>query len=248
MAKRHGVKRFYSARPGRRPRSPAGGANSRVDPVPASRRIALDAIDWSLAIRTINVEHVGRLADAAVLPPILVWEFETGRYRGIDGYHRWRLAKSRGETTVVAAVHRFPAGAAGEKAFDLECVRANLRHGLPLTRDERDRAIVRIWRRWGQREGGEGETLEDLGRLFNLTKQRIHQIVAAAQRSDVPGARSDRIVNLMQRRNPGERRPNPGGSPQPAGCRACSRIQNSSASCFARTRTRLATSFVRSAR
>ena len=152
-----------------------------------TREISPDAIDWSGAIRSINVDHVERLAGAAQLPAIKVWEFQPGRYRGIDGYHRWRLAKDRGDKVVEVIVLHFPKGSEGEKAFDFECVQSNLQHGLPLTREERDRAIIQIWNRWGADTAmSGGETLESLGKLFNLTKQRIHQIVSTAE---LPAAR-----------------------------------------------------------
>jgi hypothetical protein len=183
-------------------------------PLPAQRppeqyRIPIDSIDWSSAIRPLNVAHVGRLGDAAQLPAIAVWEFERGKYRGIDGYHRWRLAKARREQTVSAAVQHFPAGEAGEKAFDLACVRSNLQHGLPLTREERDGAIVRIWSRWGRSSlRAEGETLDTLGSLFNLTKQRVHQIVSAADAAEA--ARVPQRSAAKARRSRTGRRAAPG--------------------------------------
>lgn len=148
----------------------------------------IDAIDWSRAIRSINVDHVQRLAGAAQLPAIKAWEIRPGACLGIDGYHRWRLAKERGDRVVEVIVRRFPKGREGEKAFDLECVRSNLQHGLPLTREERDAAIIQIWKRWGAQGAlSRGETLESLGKLFNLTKQRIHQIVSLAEpEADAP--------------------------------------------------------------
>jgi len=61
---------------------------------------------------------------------------------------------------------------------------------LPLSREERDRAILRIWQRWGGARV-EGETLDHLGQIFNLTKQRIHQIVRSGDRNDAtPGGPS----------------------------------------------------------
>ncbi|HWW86755.1 MAG TPA: hypothetical protein VNZ26_24335 [Vicinamibacterales bacterium] len=159
---------------------PAQGTD-RAEPRPAVlRQIPLDVVDWSLAIRPISVEHVERLGAVALLPPVKVWEFQAGQYRGIDGFHRWKLAKDRGEKSIGAIIRRFPKGAEGEKAFDFECIQSNLAHGLPLKREERDRAIVRVWTRWGQQgERSSGETLDSLGKLFNLTKQRIHQILVA---------------------------------------------------------------------
>jgi hypothetical protein len=180
LPRKRAVKSFYSPRPASRPKpkhtSPTRPAAQR----PASQEIPLASIDWSYTLRAINVEHVERLAGAASLPPIAVWEYQPRRYRGIDGYHRWRLAKHRGAAVVPALVHRFPSGPAGEKAFEFECVRTNLQHGLPLTREERNRAIARLWNRWGRTHAHPGgHTLDDLGRLFNLTKQRVHQILAA---------------------------------------------------------------------
>ena len=145
-------------------------------PTPAKRHIATEAIDWSLALRSINLEHIERLSGAEHLPPIKVWEYASGRFRGIDGFHRWGVAKERGDKNVEVIVRHFPAGKQGDKAFDFECIQSNLEHGLPLSREERDRAILRIWQRWGGARV-EGETLDHLGQIFNLTKQRIHQIV-----------------------------------------------------------------------
>jgi hypothetical protein len=142
--------------------------------------IQVDAIDWSLAIRPVNVDHLQELAGAAHLPAIKVHEYQPGSYRGIDGHHRWQLAKARGDRTITAVVRRFPQGDDGKKAIELECIQSNMEHGLPLSRQERNRAISRIWQRWGRtKTRPDGLTLEDLARLFNLTKPRIHQILAA---------------------------------------------------------------------
>jgi hypothetical protein len=157
------------------------------------QRTPIDAIDWSFAIRPISLEHVDRLAAATQLPPIKVWQVQAGKYRGIDGYHRWRLAKSRGDKDVETSIFRFPQGESGEKAFELECVRSNLQHGLPLTREQRDRAIVRIWNHWGRaaRRSASGMTLDQLGQLFNLTKPRIHQIISS--RTETSGPSGDAL-------------------------------------------------------
>jgi hypothetical protein len=157
-----------------------------------TERIPTASIDWRDTLRPINIEHVERLAGAAQLPAIHVWEFQPGRYRGIDGYHRWRLAKHRRENVVEAVIRHFPAGAAGEKAYEIECVRSNLQHGLPLSPGDRNRAIKRLWSRWGRAEGRpDGYTLDELGQLFNLTKQRVHQILLVTQTSQA-GTQDDR--------------------------------------------------------
>ncbi len=162
---------------------PAANPVAPIPPVrhPAAdlRQVPLDAIDWSLAIRLINADHVDRLAGASRLPPIKVWEFKPGEYRGVDGYHRWSVARERGDENIVVALCNFPEGEEGKRAFDVECIRSNMGHGLPLTKTERNRAIRQFWSRWGRSSGRpEGQTLDDLGKLFALTKQRIHQILA----------------------------------------------------------------------
>ncbi len=153
----------------------------------ARRHISTEALDWSLALRSINLEHIERLSGAERLPPIKVWEYAPGQFRGIDGYHRWGVAKERGDKHVEVIVRHFPSGKMGEKAFDFECVQSNIEHGLPLSREERDRAILRIWQRWGGARV-EGETLDRLGQIFNLTKQRIHQIVKSGADGSLNGA------------------------------------------------------------
>jgi hypothetical protein len=184
----------------------------------AGRQIATESIDWSLALRAINLEHIDRLSGVERLPPIKVWEFTPGRFRGIDGYHRWGVAKGRGDKRVDVIVRHFPPGEPGEKAFDFECVQSNMEHGLPLSKDDRDRAILRIWQRWGGSRV-DGETLDQLGRIFNLTKQRIHQIVRAGGSTELPG---NGAVSAGLVVSPGEN----GNGPTPKRFRASGRFSS----------------------
>jgi hypothetical protein len=180
------------SRPSGRPVGPERPATATTANV---QRIPIDAIDWSFVIRPISLEHVDRLAAASQLPPIKVWQVQPGKYRGIDGYHRWRLAKRRGDKDVDASIFRFPQGESGERAFEFECVKSNLQHGLPLTREQRDRAIVRIWNHWGgaAHRSGSGITLDQLGKLFSLTKPRIHQIISS--KTEMTGRSGDALLS-----------------------------------------------------
>src|SRR4029078_3335601 len=75
----------------------------------------------------------------------------------------------------------------GEKAFETECIRSNIHHGLPLTKKQRDAAILGFWNRWGRTKGRpQGETLDSIGKLFSLARQRVQQIVSAGPDSDEP--------------------------------------------------------------
>src|SRR5262249_16747276 len=173
-----------------RPRPGASDAARHTRPRTSSdvREVPIEAIDWWSALRSPNRAHVGRLVDATSLPLLVVWEVERGKFRGVDGFHRWLVAKARGDKRVQAEVRHYPQGELGEKRFDFESIELNIQHGLPLTRYERDRAILRLWRRWGRREDRpDGVTLEDVGRLFNLTKQRVGQIVQS-NKSDTDAA------------------------------------------------------------
>ena len=67
-----------------------------------------DIVDNQLALRSINFEHLERLSGTERLPPINVWEFAPGHFRGIDGFHRWGVAKNRGDTHVEVIVMHFP--------------------------------------------------------------------------------------------------------------------------------------------
>lgn len=84
-----------------------------------------------------NPEHVRVLAECTTdLPPILV---HRQTMRVIDGAHRVQAARARGCRTITA--HWFDGD---ERDAFLHAVKLNVTHGLPLTRDDRKRAAVRI--------------------------------------------------------------------------------------------------------
>jgi hypothetical protein len=84
-----------------------------------------------------NAAHVRLLArSGATLPPILV---DRASRRVVDGMHRLGAARMRGRTTI--AVQYFDGGPAD--AF-IAAVRANVTHGLPLSRHDREAAVARI--------------------------------------------------------------------------------------------------------
>lgn len=157
-----------------------------------AREIPIDSIDWSATVRGIDSEHAERLEGAVALPPVAVWEFEKGKFRGIDGFHRWQVARSRGRRKIEALVHDYSSSSEGQRQFEFDSVRMNIEHGLPLTREQRDRAIIRLWTRWGRNGTRQsGVTLDELAKIFNLTKQRIHQVVASTPPSESGSVAAD---------------------------------------------------------
>lgn len=177
--------RVSKSNPPRNTVAPIVGNVSRGSP--EVDHVPIDAVDWSFAVRSLNSEHLERLAGAARLPVIKVWEVQPGQFRGIDGYHRWRVLKTRGHTTLPVVKCHFAQGKAGERQFEIESIRSNVQHGLPFTKAERDRIIRRFWTRWRQPQSpGDEVTLEELGKLFNLTRQRVHQIIGAGKTELAP--------------------------------------------------------------
>lgn len=84
-----------------------------------------------------NHEHTHMLATVgAILPPILV---HRPTMRVVDGMHRLQAAILRGEETI--AVEFFDGS---ESEVFLRAVQANVEHGLPLTRADREAAVSRI--------------------------------------------------------------------------------------------------------
>ncbi|MFS8097002.1 streptomycin biosynthesis protein [Lentzea alba] len=88
-------------------------------------------------IAGVDQEHLRSLAEAATpLPPILV---HRSSMRVVDGMHRLEAAVLRGEHEI--AVEFFDGS---EQLAFLHAVRANLTHGLPLSRADREAATIRI--------------------------------------------------------------------------------------------------------
>ncbi|WP_199757610.1 ParB/RepB/Spo0J family partition protein [Micromonospora sp. Llam0] len=82
-------------------------------------------------------EHVRLLAESEQpFPPILV---HRRTMQVIDGMHRLRATQLRGESTVEVTFSDCDPG----EAF-LVAVRSNIKHGLPLTKADREAAAVRI--------------------------------------------------------------------------------------------------------
>jgi len=104
--------------------------------------------------RCLNPETVGEYAlaleDAVVFPPILVATVR-GAPTLVDGRHRLAAARA----TRATAIRALTFDATTEEAA-CAAVRANLPHGLPLSRGERSRALKMLLRAGGHRrpEGG----------------------------------------------------------------------------------------------
>jgi hypothetical protein len=92
---------------------------------------------WSLRGGHIDRRHVGLLMElSGAWPPIVVW----GPTNVIvDGAHRVAAAQALGMSQIEAARYE-----GSEDAAYLHAVRCNVRHGLPLTIEDRMRAVARV--------------------------------------------------------------------------------------------------------
>ncbi|OLZ44962.1 hypothetical protein BS329_34980 [Amycolatopsis coloradensis] len=101
--------------------------------------MSLDALMLadSLRLDGEDPKHVELLAEAdADLPPVLV---QRSTMRVIDGKHRILAARLRGDSEITITYF----DGTDFEAF-VQSVRSNVRHGLPLTRADREAAVLRI--------------------------------------------------------------------------------------------------------
>ena len=97
--------------------------------------------DAGLQIREeLSKSTIAEYAEAVdLLPPVVVFQVERRgalRYLLADGYHRLAAHRQRGRDTIEAEI--MPGGEREARTYALL---ANCKHGLPLTRSERRRAI-----------------------------------------------------------------------------------------------------------
>jgi len=111
------------------------------------------------------IEHYSEILDK--LPPVTV---QQGTGVLIDGFHRVAAAEHTGKLHIPVEEIDIPDG----NLFAEACRRNNL-HGLPLTKDERNGAIVKLYK--------DGFKMEALGEMWGITHQQVSNIVGADERT-----------------------------------------------------------------
>lgn len=145
--------------------------------------IALEdlVLDPNLSLRDrLDDATVERYAESwAGLPPVSVIRVE-GRYLLADGFHRHAAAARLNRRTIAAEVREgsFP------EALDLAAL-ANLKHGLPLTRAERRRAVEVLLTMHHDRS--DRRLCEELGVGRDLVAKVRRQLIDGKQIPDTPG-------------------------------------------------------------
>lgn len=120
-------------------------------------------------------EHVKMLAEASgPLPPITV---HAPTMRVIDGVHRVRAARLKSLSEIQARMLN-----CDEQSAFILAVRANINHGLPLSKDDRTTAAIRIIAShpdWSDRAVAAVTGLSDK----TVSRIRVHSVSAGAQPS-----------------------------------------------------------------
>lgn len=124
--------------------------------------IKLDAELWPRSRE--DREVVGHYADVFEELPPLVVQKRTGKL--IDGWHRFYAASKRGLTEVQVEEVEIP-----DNLVFAEAVKRNLKHGLPLKREEREEAVARLKR--------DGLSIEEIARALSISDRTVQRILKA---------------------------------------------------------------------
>jgi len=112
-----------------------------------------------------NSDAVERYMDAfrvgEHLPPLAV---QKEKLILIDGFHRYEALKELGKEEVEVELVDIP-----ESEIRAEAVRRNRKHGIPLTREERDNDIL-LFRQ-------EGRSIKEIAEIFGITPGRVSQVL-----------------------------------------------------------------------
>ena len=111
------------------------------------------------------IEHYAEIFD--LLPPVVV---QKGTGVLIDGFHRIEAVKYLKREVIDVVEMDIP-----DNELFVEALRRNLAHGLPLTSDERNEAILRLYR--------EGWKQEALANMWGIDQGQISRIVGAYERT-----------------------------------------------------------------
>jgi transcriptional regulator with XRE-family HTH domain len=78
-------------------------------------------------------EYKEMLEQGVEFDPIIVWKRPDGQYWIVDGVHRTEAHKKAGRTTIRAKIVELK----DELEYRIEAIKANLKHGLPLQKEEK---------------------------------------------------------------------------------------------------------------
>lgn len=104
-------------------------------------------------------EYAEMMEEGTEFDPILVWERPDGRYWLIDGAHRIEASKRIGKTTIKAKL----INCKNELEYRIEAIRANLKHGLPLRKEEKVILAQSLYK-------SGGVSKEELRKIFGVSE------------------------------------------------------------------------------
>lgn len=150
-----------------------------------------------------NPEHIELLATVKNFPPILV---HRRTMRVIDGMHRLRAAQLRGDQTIAVTFFE-----GDDAAADLCSIETNVKHGLPLSRADREAAagrVLTLYRQWSDRAVANATGLSPTTvsairrRLFSSAEQEASRIGRDGRFRPVDGSAGRERASAIIARKP----------------------------------------------
>jgi len=125
--------------------------------------------DDEYVIRPLNEDAINRYVDLFKAGKQKSIKIQKGTNLIVDGYHRVEAAKRLGLEKIKANVIDIPDNEIRSQAF-----KANKNHGVPLTREERDELIVKLYHK-------DGKTPQQIADIIELTDRWIREILSQAE-------------------------------------------------------------------
>jgi ParB/Sulfiredoxin domain len=159
-----------------------------ADGVPTQVPIALLRPGPFLRRQGLDEAHARRLAEISDLPPITI---EAESYSVLDGAHRVRAAILRGESEIQALL----VYTSGRASLEI-AIRANARHGKPLTLGDRERAAEQLLEIEPQLSD---RVIAETCGLSPTTIGKLRRATVQIGQSEVRRGRDGRIRHVSQR-------------------------------------------------
>jgi transposase len=107
-------------------------------------------------------EYKEMLEQGVEFDPIVVWKRPDGQYWIVDGVHRTEAHKRAGRTTIKAKIVELK----DELEYRIEAIKANLKHGLPLRKEEKVILAQTLYKL--------GVPVAELKKLFGVAERTIY--------------------------------------------------------------------------
>jgi ParB-like chromosome segregation protein Spo0J len=117
-------------------------------------------------------EYAEMLEQGVEFDPITVWKRPDGQYWLVDGVHRTEAHKKTGKPTIKAKIVELK----DELEYRIEAIKANLKHGLPLQKEEKVILAQTLYKL--------GVSISDLKKLFGVAERTLYYWLEPAKEQE----------------------------------------------------------------